>query len=230
VRGLKSSSVAPVLAAHSSVIGGPLSKSKPPLAWLARLCACALPRASLAGRGGRHKISPPAHVACCIFGGPFTATLYARASASTQPALPCQGLGTGQTSHTTLSTVHQPSAMSSRLLGPAGLPRGPPSKAPAPRGRLGKKGRGERGREGEGAVSCLYVPVYVVPSSSMRCHTGILRVFVRSPCLDVSIFLCVCRVFFITASASLVSLSLTSCRFSLSLARSSPGPFLHLRL
>jgi hypothetical protein len=58
---------------------------------------------------------------------------------------------------------------------------------------------------------------------------AILRVFVRSVSMFViSVLLCVSRVFFITASASLVSLSLTSCRCSL--ARSSPGPFLHLCL
>jgi hypothetical protein len=45
---------------------------------------------------------------------------------------------------------------------------------------------------------------------------AILRVFVRRlECLDVSILLCVCRLLFFTASASLVSLSCTSCRFLL---------------
>jgi hypothetical protein len=52
---------------------------------------------------------------------------------------------------------------------------------------------GEGGRGG-GEVSCLCTCLCYIPSCSMRCHTE----SVRSECLDVSILLCVCRVFFIT--------------------------------
>jgi hypothetical protein len=72
-------------------------------------------------------------VYCCV--------LCSRASPSTQTALPCQGLGTGQ-------TPRCPSVACACWPQQAGLPRGPPSSgwAPAPRGRSGGgRGTGERG-------------------------------------------------------------------------------------
>jgi hypothetical protein len=144
-------------------------------------------------------------VHCCVL-------CSARASASTKLALPCQGLGTGQTPRC-----------------PAGLPRGPPPRAPAPRGRSEGRGRGERGREGQGRGRSQ-LPLYLSMLFLRPACAAILRVFVRSVSMFLfSCLLCVCRVLFFTASASLVSLSCTSCRFLLR-ARLQPGPFLQLRL
>jgi hypothetical protein len=83
--------------------------------------------------------------------------------ASTHPALPCQGHGIGQ-------TPHGPPVAGC----PAGLPPGPPSRAPVRVVNLeggGGGGGGEREREregGGGGRSQLPVPVYVILSSSMR--------------------------------------------------------------
>jgi hypothetical protein len=74
------------------------------------------------------------HKAKAIFLAVHCCVLSSRASASTQLALPCQGLGTGRTPR-----------CRSVACWPAGLPRGPPSRAPAPRGRSGGRAGGGRG-------------------------------------------------------------------------------------
>jgi hypothetical protein len=128
--------------------------------------------------------------------------------------------------HTTCATVSGPRHRSnttlsiSRLLAnrpPAQATiKGPSSAWSIWREGEGGEGEGEGGR-GEGRESAAYVPVYVIPSCSMRCQTE----SVRSECLDVSILLCVCRVFFITDHCIGLSRLAFTYFLSLSLARSS---------
>jgi hypothetical protein len=91
----------------------------------------------------------------------FIAAFYARARARTHNLrYPYRARASAQVKH---HAVHCPSV----ACWPADLPRGPPSRAPAPRGRSGGRRRGRRGREGEGFLS--FATLFLMPFAAALC-------------------------------------------------------------